>query len=254
VEAQYLPVEELERRLGVTFRRPELLALALIHLSSVEAAESGPAEEARPSNERLEFLGDAVLGAAAAAFLYRTYPDVAEGPLTALRSALVRRSTAARYADEIELGRFVRVSRAEEGPRGRGASSVLSAAFEAVVGAIFLDQGFDGAARFLDAFFNRRLPLILASDLHRNAKSELQEYTQGTHRVTPRYRVLDRTGPAHDSRFVAEVVVEGVGGARGEGVSRQDAEQAAATLLLAELRALAPADVQPRKDGAVQEV
>ncbi len=239
MEAERPPLSELERRLGVTFRHKELLELALSHVSSAEAAEAEAAEEQRPSNERLEFLGDAVLGTAAAAFLYRAYPELAEGPLTTLRSALVRRSTAAEYAAEIELGLFVPVSRAEEGPQGRGTSSVLAEAFEAVVGALFIDQGFDSAAGFLAPFFHRRLPLILAADLHRNAKSELQEYSQGLYRVTPRYNILERTGPAHDSRFVAEVVVEGQGSARGDGLNRQGAEQAAARHLLEELRSQA---------------
>jgi len=239
LEAERPPLSELERRLGVTFRHKELLELALSHVSSAEAAEAEAAEEQRPSNERLEFLGDAVLGTAAAAFLYHAYPALAEGPLTTLRSALVRRSTAAEYAAEIELGLFVPVSRAEEGPRGRGTSSVLAEAFEAVVGALFIDQGFDSAAAFLAPFFHRRLPLILAADLHRNAKSELQEYSQGLYRVTPRYSILERTGPAHDSRFVAEVVVEGQGSARGDGLNRQGAEQAAARQLLAVLRSRA---------------
>ncbi len=235
VDAELLPLSALEQRLGVTFKRKELLELALIHLSRNEATEK--AALALPSNERLEFLGDAVLGAAAASYLYRTHPELAEGPLTTLRSALVRRSTAACYADDIELGLFVHIGRAEEGPQGRGASSVLSAAFEAVVGAIFLDQGFTRSARFLERFFRRYLPLILAAELHRNAKSELQEYAQARYRVTPTYRVLERTGPAHDSRFVAETVVATVASARGEGLNRQQAEQDAARRLLADLRA-----------------
>lgn len=236
MEPERPPLEDLERRLGVTFRRKELLQLALMHQSRFESNGAPAVEEAVPSNERLEFLGDAVLGAAAASYLFRTYPDLAEGPLTALRSALVRRSTAAHYAAEIELGLFVQMSRAEEGPQGRGASSVYSAAFEAVVGAIFIDQGFTRAARFVEKFFRRHLPRILAADLHRNAKSELQEYTQAQYRVTPTYRVLDRSGPPHDSRFVAEVVAGGAGSACGEGLNRQQAEQSAARRLLSRLR------------------
>ncbi len=239
MEAERPALRDLERRLGVTFRRAELLELALAHVSSNEI-DKEETDEQQPSNERLEFLGDAILGAAAASFLYRARPDLAEGPLTALRSALVRRSTAAQYAAEVELGLFVPVSRAEEGPQGRGVSSVLAEAFEAVVGAIFLDQGFARTARFLDPFFRRRLPRILADDLHRNAKSELQEHTQGAYRVTPRYRMLERSGPAHDSRFVAEAEVAGQGTARGEGRSRQEAEQAAARQLLHDLKGWAP--------------
>lgn len=237
MESEQPSLESLEARLGVTFRRKELLELALVHHSSLETPAEGEATDPEPSNERLEFLGDAVLGAAAAAYLFRTHPELAEGPLTTLRSALVRRSTAARYADDVDLGLFVHVGRAEEGPQGRGASSVLSAAFEAVVGAIFLDQGYTRAARFLERFFRRHLPLILEANLHRNAKSELQEYTQGHYRVTPTYRLLERSGPSHDSRFVAEVTAEGVGSARGEGINRQAAEQSAALNLLETLKA-----------------
>lgn len=257
MEAEADVLGELESRLGVTFRRRELLELALVHHSSVEPgsldeAGEGEAPETLPSNERLEFLGDAILGAAAAAYLYRMYPDLAEGPLTALRSALVRRSTATLYANDLGLGQFVRVSEAEQGPSGRGVRSVLSAAFEAVVGAIFLDQGFARTARFLERFFRRHLPRILEGDLHRNAKSELQEFTQGRYRVTPRYKVLERSGPAHDSRFVAEVAVDGLGNARGEGSNRQSAEQAAARQLLAELKAQLPVDeLAPHPDGSL---
>lgn len=231
------PLEELEARLGVTFQRKDLLALAVVY--AADAAIDG-AGEAAPYDERLEFLGDAVLGAAAAAFLYRTHPELAEGPLTALRSALVRRSTVARYAAEVELSLFVHVAPAQEGPQGRGASSVLSAAFEAVVGALFLDQGFARAARFLERFFRRHLPLIVEANLHHNAKSALQEFTQGEYRVTPVYTLLERSGPSHDSRFVAEVTVQGLGRAKGEGINRRAAEQAAAHNLLAVLRAQPP--------------
>lgn len=236
VDQEYLGLDELEARLGVRFRRRTLLRLALIHHSTLDAPESDGAAAELPSNERLEFLGDAILGAAAAAYLYRTRPDMAEGPLTALRSALVRRSTVARYAEDVALGPYVLIGPAEEGPQGRGAASVISAAFEAVVGAIFLDQGFARAARFLDPYFRRYLPLIVEANLHVNAKSQLQEYSQGRFRATPVYRLLERSGPSHDSQFVAEATVQGVGSARGEGINRQAAEQDAARNLLAWLQ------------------
>ncbi|HZS89482.1 MAG TPA: ribonuclease III [Chloroflexota bacterium] len=236
MEATTTSLDQLEARLGVAFHNRELLALALVHQSGSEQVAEG-SQAGMPSNERLEFLGDAILGAAAAAYLYHRHPDLAEGPLTALRSALVRRSTVARYAEEIGLGEFVRIGPAETGPQGRGASSVLSAAFEAIVGAIYLDASFSAAAQFLDRFFSRHLPVILDADLHRNAKSELQEFTQGLYRVTPVYRLLERSGPSHDSRFVAEVEAAGLGSARGEGINRRAAEQAAALELLSRLRA-----------------
>jgi ribonuclease-3 len=235
VESATTSLDHLQARLGLIFGNPDLLALALVHQSGTEL-DSDRGQASMPSNERLEFLGDAILGAAAAAYLYHHHPDLAEGPLTALRSALVRRSTVAGYAEEIGLGAFVRIGPAETGPQGRGAHSVLSAAFEAIVGAIYLDAGFSAAAQFLDRFFSRHLPVILDADLHRNAKSELQEYTQGLYRVTPVYRLLERSGPSHDSRFVAEVVAAGLGSARGEGINRRAAEQAAAHELLSILR------------------
>lgn len=228
-------LEQLEAVTGVVFRHKNLLAQAISQ--SLPAMSIDHDQTHVVSGERLEFLGDAVLGAAAAAFLYRAYPESDEGQLTSLRSALVRRSTVAHYATDIQLGQYVQIAPAQNGPHGRGTASVLSAGFEAVVGAIFLDQGFARAARFLDLFFRRHLPRILNDDLHSNAKSTLQEYTQGCFHVTPVYRLLERSGPAHDSRFVAEVTVLGVGHASGEGVSRRSAEQAAAYQLLKSLRA-----------------
>jgi ribonuclease-3 len=233
MEEQAQPaLDELETLLGVRFRRRELLQLALIHHSVPHGQAAAGQDDDAPSNERLEFLGDAVLGAAAAAYLYHAHPELAEGPLSALRSALVRRSTVARYADDVTLGNYVYVGPGEEGPQGRGAASVLSAAFEAVVGAIFLDQGFTRAARFLTPYFRRYLPLIVDANLHVNAKSQLQEYSQGRYRITPSYRLLDRSGPSHDSRFVSEAIVEGIGSAVGQGINRQAAEQDAAVNLL----------------------
>lgn len=224
---------DLEAQVGVMFADPSLLRLAVNRVSgSVSAGES----LVEVSNERLEFLGDAILGAAAAAYLYRTHPELAEGPLTALRSALVRRSTATLYANDLELYTYVYVSRAEEGPRGRGADSVLSAAFEAVIGAVYLDQGFEAAAHVLERLFERHLPRILEENGHHNAKSLLQEYTQARSRITPRYSLLDRQGPAHDSLFVVEVVAEPLGSERGSGPSRRQAEQEAAQMLLAHLQ------------------
>lgn len=247
-EARQPAIEELEARAGVQFRQRDLLQLALTH----HVTPRTPAEEAEaaPSNERLEFLGDAVLGAAAAAYLYDTYPDMAEGPLSALRSALVRRSTVARYADDIGLGAYVYVGPGEEGPQGRGAASVLSAAFEAVVGAIFLDQGFIPAVAFLTPYFQRYLPVILDANLHVNAKSQLQEYSQGRYHITPSYRLLDRSGPSHDSRFVAEAMVESVGKATGQGINRQAAELDAALNLLQLLHAQATGESTPEGGAA----
>jgi ribonuclease III len=234
------PLSELEVRLEIQFRRKDLVSLALIHHSSNPGERENQRHASEASNERLEFLGDAVLGAAAAAFVFSAYPEMAEGPLTQIRSALVRRSMVARYADEIELGRFVHVGRAEAGPHGRGATNVQSAAFEALIGAVYLDHGFARTARLLNRFFRRYLPLILEDDLHRNAKSELQEFTQGQFRVTPVYRLVERSGPSHDSRFVAQVDADNLGSARGEGMSLRSAEQAAAHTLLLRLRAQSP--------------
>jgi ribonuclease-3 len=229
---------ELQRRLNVTFRDPSLLRRALVHGSTLtEPALRGPDEHPLETNERLEFLGDAVVGLVAAAHLYTAFPELSEGQLTIMRSALVRRTTLARFAERLELGSYVQVGRSEEMSDGRARRSVLAEAYEAVVGAVFLDQGYPAAAGVVKTDMAQEVPHILAGEFHRNHKSLLQEFTQALQHITPRYRLLERSGPAHESHFLVEVDAGPLGQSEGEGASKQEAEQAAAALLLERLQA-----------------
>lgn len=230
-------VAEAERRLGIVYQDPQLLLQALLHRSYVlERERDGQPPLALQSNERLEFLGDAVLSMLVAHYAYTQYPDYDEGRLTELRSALVRRSTLAVMAADLGLGDLLYMARTEQRRGGRGHATVLAEAFEAVLAALYLDQGPGQAAAFIDRHLAGRVDSLLARAGSLNAKSRLQEFAQAHLRVIPRYALLERRGPAHDSRFDVEVVV-GEHRATGTGTSIQAAEQAAARALLEVLSA-----------------
>jgi ribonuclease-3 len=238
-------LQTAERRFGVRFRTTALLLQALLHRSYVlERERDGLPPLALPSNERLEFLGDAVLSMLVAQLAYHGYPDYDEGRLTEVRSALVRRSTLALIAEELHLDDLLYMGRTEQRRGGRGHATVLAEAFEAVLAAIYLDQGLEQAEAFLARQLGGRVDALLARAGGLNAKSRLQEFAQARLRIIPRYTVLERRGPAHDSRFDAQATV-GDYQAIGTGTSIQSAEQAAARALLDVLSAaLPPADVE----------
>ncbi|HWR98651.1 MAG TPA: ribonuclease III [Candidatus Methanoperedens sp.] len=222
-------IKSLEERLGHRFRRPELLAAALTHRS---AAVERPGEAAE-DNERLEFLGDAVLGLAAARHLAAERPGAREGELSRLRAALVGETALAAAARDLGLGESLRFGRGEERSGGREKPSILAGALEALVGALFLDAGWRSAYRFARAIFRGPAGTALAADGGIDAKTRLQEYCQRRWRETPVYAVLERSGPAHSPRFVVEALLGGRTLGRGEGGSRKGAEQAAAAAALA---------------------
>jgi len=215
----------LESVLGLRFRHPELLRQALRHRSFLN--EQGG--EASDSYERLELLGDAVLGLVTAAELYRRYPDLPEGELTKSRAALVCQETLAQVARRLELGDFLLLGKGEEANDGRRRDSILAAAFEAVVAAVYLDRDYATARRFLlrvlaeelDGFSQQGLP-------QENPKSRLQEHVQGLGQPAPRYRVVSTEGPDHSPLFTVEVLVEDQVAGVGQGRKKADAERAAA--------------------------
>lgn len=181
----------------------------------------------RPSNERLEFLGDAVLGLVVAEVAYRRHDDLPEGKLTDLRKSVVNASALAEVAVEVGIGPCLRLGKGEDAAGGRSKPSILSDAFEAVLGAVYLDGGMDAAAALVERLFADRM-VTAALRLDRlDHKTLLQELTARLHDTAPVY-VLSDTGPDHDKRFFATVIVQGVAVGQGEGRSKKTAEQAAA--------------------------
>jgi ribonuclease-3 len=226
------PLARLERALGHVFVQRQLLREALTHRSyAYECAAPGVV-----SNERLEFLGDAVLALLSADLLYTHNPGADEGRLTQLRAALVRASTLARFAEQLKLGPALRLGRGEEATGGRTRPLLLASAFEAVVGALYVDGGLPEAQALVVPLLAAEVELIEAGGERRiqDDKSRLQELAQGTLGVTPRYRLVSEEGPSHERTFRVEALLGEVVAGRGEGRSKRQAEQAAAHDALAE--------------------
>ena len=229
-----------ESALGLRFADRALLVQALVHRSYVlERERDGRDPLPCASNERLEFLGDAILGMLVARLAYDRFPDYEEGRLTAVRVALVRRSTLALLAEPLGLGELIYMGRLERQSGGRGRATVIAEAFEALLAALYLDGGLVQAERFLYSQLEGRLDQLLDRADSLDPKSQLQKLVQARLRAMPSYLLLGRTGPAHDSRFQVEVRA-GEYRASGEGSSKQKAEQVAAAALLAELEASLP--------------
>ncbi|HZF00651.1 MAG TPA: ribonuclease III [Methylomirabilota bacterium] len=222
---------ELQKRLAYNFRDENLLRLALTHPSV--AHESGKEIE---HNQRLEFLGDAVLGLILSRELYEKFPDSDEGPLTKSRAKLVNRKTLAVHGRSLELGAHLILSHGEETSGGRERASALADAFEALLGAIFLDGGFDAARKFvLREFANDFGALAEISGID-NPKGELQELLQAKSPVAPEYQLISAEGPDHDRQFICAVLHDGKELARGGGKSKKAAESDAALAALKKLR------------------
>jgi ribonuclease-3 len=223
--------DELERRLGYTFRNPGLLRLALTHPSVAH-------EQALPlqTNQRLEFLGDAVLQLVLTRELYESFPAFSEGPLTKARAKLVNRRSLAEQARNLGLGSHLILSRGEEMHHGRERPSALADTYESLLGAIFLDGGFEAAQRFVLRQFQGAFDGLAVIPLLENPKGELQELLQASSVEAPRYHVLSATGPDHDRLFECTVHHAGVELARGCGKSKKAAESEAALAALLKLR------------------
>lgn len=217
-------LDSLGEELGVSFRSRELLELAFVHSSYMNENPDSFAE----SNERLEFLGDALIDLSVAHELYAKYPDRPEGELTALRAALVRGETLARTAESLRLGRFLLMGRGEEAGGGRTRRSNLAAVFESLVGALFLDQGYERASAFVLAALADEFEVLQSGDTAKNPKSILQELVQARGTPPPDYRTVDITGRDHDRLFTVEVLVGGKVVGRGRGRRKSYAEQDAA--------------------------
>jgi ribonuclease-3 len=212
-----------DRLLGHAFRRPELLAQALTHRSS-----------GADHNERLEFVGDAVLNCAIAAVLYRRFPQVPEGDLSRVRASLVNRDTLAQLARALDFGSEVRLGEGEQKSGGAARPSILADALEAVFGAIFLDAGFEAASGAIEAVYADQLASLDPAALSKDPKTRLQEWLQARRIAVPDYVVTAAEGDAHAQTFTVECRIAALGiAAVGAGSSRRAAEQAAAAVAYA---------------------
>ena len=224
-------MSEFQARLGYAFRDEGLLRLALTHPSI--AHETGTPS---PHNQRLEFLGDAVLQLVLTRELYEKFPEFDEGPLTKARAKLVNRRTLAEHARLLNLGAHLILSRGEETNGGRERASTLADAFEAVLGAVFLDGGFEAARELILHEFGAAFGKLNVLPIIENPKGELQEFLQARSPEAPEYRVVSATGPDHDRVFECTVHHGGVELARGRGKSKKAAESDAALAALKLLR------------------
>ena len=214
----------LEQKLGVIFKNKNLLKEALTHRSYLNENPSWPL----PHNERLEFLGDAVLELAVTEILFSRYPTSPEGELTSIRSALVNYQMLADIAKNMELGDYVFLSKGEAKDAGKAREVILANSFEAVLGAVYLDAGYESAKNFIEKAVMGRLDEVIEKKLYQDPKSLLQEIVQEKLRATPTYSVLSEKGPDHAKIFKVGVFFNGDLIAEGEGASKQEAEVEAA--------------------------
>jgi ribonuclease III len=220
-----------QKKLGIVFNNPSLLELALTHSSYLNENPGAIST----SNERLEFLGDSVLGFVVAEKLYQEYPEYDEGELTRLRSALVRKEMLAQIAATIRLGDYLYLSKGEESGEGRSKPANLAGAFEALIAAVYLDQGLQTAKVFILKLFDSEKRLQAQVGAETDYKSRLQEVIQAERQITPSYHVVKATGPDHDRQFTVEVRVGNETLGRGSGKSKKAAEMEAARQALASL-------------------
>ncbi|MHB8628187.1 MAG: ribonuclease III [Aggregatilineales bacterium] len=216
--------------LRLAFRDLKLWQRAITHRSYVNEHGAPPGED--PHNERLEFLGDAVLDFVVGEWLYSRLPDAAEGKLTRLRSSLVRTDSLAAIATQAGVGALLRLGKGEADSGGRERPTNLCGAFEAICGALYLDQGVDAVREFALPRLTPRLEQILQEETDKDAKSRLQEWAQTTLGQTPKYRISEEIGPEHAREFTVEVLLGDLVSGIGHGLSKRRAEQAAARAAL----------------------
>lgn len=212
----------LEQKIGITFKDKSMLDHAFVHRSYLNENDD------KESNERLEFLGDAVLELVVTDHLFRTFPALDEGVLTSYRSAIVRGSNLALIAKELGLGEYLYLSRGEENSGGREKHYILANTVEALVGAIYLDQGLDVSTKFVHKWIIVTLDNIISEGLYLDAKTHFQEKAQELLSITPHYKVLKEEGPDHDKVFSVGAYLNDEKAGEGEGANKQEAEQSAA--------------------------
>lgn len=218
-------LDTLAERIGYSFQNPTYLERAMTHSSFADGDMSKSFD-----NERLEFLGDRVLGLVVAELLFNEFPTSSEGQLAPRLNALVRKETCADVARELDLGTYMRMSAGEAQAGGRAKDAILGDCCEALIAAIYFDGGYDAARRFVRAFWTPKLSLV--EQTPRDAKTVLQEWLQGRGLRPPRYVLVDRTGPDHEPEFTIAIEIEGLEAVEAKAGSKRAAEQLAAELLL----------------------
>lgn len=213
---------ELESKLGYSFKNKQLIIEALTHKSFKKPY----------NNERLEFLGDAVLDLIVGEYLFKKFPSSDEGILSKIRASLVNENGFAHLANQLNLGKYIYISLAEENNEGRTKLSLLSNAFEAVMGAIYLESGLDGTKSIAIKLLEECYPTIDLKTLSKDYKTALQEYTQAKYGITPTYEMIGSSGPDHKKEFEIEVLLGGKTLATSSGKSKKEAQQKAAQIAL----------------------
>ena len=219
-----LDFSAFSKHIGVSFKKLDLLVEALTHRSYINENRAS----AGAHNERLEFLGDAVLELAVTHFLFEKFPDRPEGELTAYRAALVNTVSLGHAAAELGVNDYLLLSKGEAKDTGRARDTLLANALEAIIGAIYLDQGYAAAEKFIARNLYEKIDTVVAEKSYQDAKSRFQEAAQEKKGITPIYQTLDEVGPDHERTFTVGVYIGRVEIAKGEGKSKQDAEQDAA--------------------------
>ena len=214
----------LEKKLNLKFKNKDLLTQAFIHRSYLNENPNFHLTH----NERMEFLGDAVLELAVTEYLYKEFPKESEGELTTWRAALVNADSLSQIAKELDFNAYLLLSRGEAKDTGKARDYILANCLEAFIGAVYLDQGYKKAKEFIDKVLIKELPKILEKKLFRDAKSHFQEQAQEKEKITPVYKVLEEEGPDHAKNFVIGVYLGEKLIAKGEGSSKQEAEEQAA--------------------------
>lgn len=222
--------KQLEQKLGLQFQKPDLIQTAFTHRSFLNESP-----KTIQSNERLEFLGDSILSFIVSQYLYKTYPNLPEGELTSFRSSIVKTKTLAEIAKDFDLGTLLKLSKGEDEGGGRINISILADTFEALLGAIFLDQGLESSESIVMRFLLPKLTPIIEKKAYKDAKSTLQEKIQETTRNSPVYKVIEEVGPDHAKTFTTGVFITDHCLGIGKGRSKQEAEQNAASQALEKL-------------------
>lgn len=229
MESKLYTLDKLEEAVGLRFNDHALLQRAFVHRSYLHEADE---ETDLQDNQRLEFLGDAVLSFIVSELLFRLYPQRREGELTNLRSALVKRETLSRFATDLRLGDYLLLGRGEEENGGRRRHTTLCDTYEAFLGALYLDQGATALRNFLEPRLLAEIERVAPHALTKDPKSRLQEWVQATMGQTPRYKTVHTEGPDHARLFIRQVTIGKQPYGVGQGQSKQEAEQAAAAMAL----------------------